>query len=80
MDNVIQPYICYFVCNLYKQSLSYISSDCNEFHIKFSDYLDMQVYMEYKMSQIKTIFCRSSQGTGCDLSAQNVCKTKHDKF
>ena len=44
MKIVIQPYICYFVCNLYKQSLS----DCNEFHIKFPDYLDMQVYyMEY---------------------------------
>ena len=47
MKNVIQPYICFFVYNLYKQSLSYISSDCNEFHIKFPDYLDMQVYMEY---------------------------------
>ena len=36
-----------------QQSLSYISSDYNEFHIKFSDYLDMQVYMKYLMSQIK---------------------------
>ena len=50
---VIQPYICYFVCNLYKQILSYFSLDCNEFHIKFPDYIDMQVYIEYKMSQIR---------------------------
>ena len=44
MKIVIQPYICYSVCNLYKRRLSYISSDCNGFHIKFPDYLDMQVY------------------------------------
>ena len=44
---VIQPNICYFECNLYKQCLSSLSSDCNDFHIKFLDYSDMQVYMEY---------------------------------
>ena len=31
------------------------------------------------MSQIKKLhICRSSQGTSCDLSGENVCKTKHD--
>ena len=59
---VIQPYICYFV---YKQSLSKLSSDCNEFHIKFH----ASIYGILNETNKKLLICRSSRGTSSDLSA-----------
>ena len=53
---------------MYKPSLSKLSSDCNEFSIKFPDYLDMQVYMEYLMSWIKNYIF-----VGAVKEDQNVC-------